>query len=410
MATSNDMSGSGSADPFNANKLVGKIGNSLENSFDGGYSFDDRLAYVPISGTTRSGIDAITTAANDPYSLAGLRSAVSSNTGIINNGGLTPGQRGALDASRAVGSDFGGMADSLAGPSTAEGDFRSIAGSLTGPSAAERGFTTLYNRSGGPSLTENELMDVARGDYLSGSNPYFEDYLSKSLSDIGTETSARYGATGRYGSSVASEGIGNAIADASVGARAAQYDKERAAQVQALGLIEGRRDNTFNQQATALSASDAARLAQLGARSGAITSADAARLAQLGARSTALGNELGANAQVFSGEQAGVGNLMAADNAAGSLYDAMLQPGRDLVSAGNLIDADANAYRAAQMDKFQRKHNGARDFAMSYLEPFLGSGAVTGGEEIPWYQQLLGYGVGLAGNALSGGLLRGAAA
>jgi hypothetical protein len=74
---------------------------------------------------------------------------------------------------------------------------------------------------------------TARGDFLNGSNPYFEGALSKSLGDVSTGVNAALGANGRYGGSPHVQALSQELGNVSTNARLGQYNQERQYQTQA---------------------------------------------------------------------------------------------------------------------------------------------------------------------------------
>lgn len=230
--------------------------------------------YAGLSGTTNQG-------------LAGLLSNAKANTGYMNDatkytqnlidrGGLTSGQTGNINAINNIGKQYGNLAA----------------------------------KAGSPSLTEGTLMGVAKGQYLNGANPYFEQNLAQATDAARTAVNSSIG--GRYGSNIHTQDLTQNVGNLENSARGAQYETERDRQLQALGAIEGTRQQGFGNQLSA------------------------------------LGAQSGNASQAFNMGQTGVGNTMNAGNNLASLYQASTLPYKDMLAAGQVRDADAQAQLNAQ--------------------------------------------------------------
>lgn len=196
----------------------------------------------------------------------------------------------------------------------------------------------LISKAGAPSLTETNLRNVANGGYLRGANPYFEANLAKAKDNTYADVMASLGGSGRTGSTVHMDELTGALGNLENSARGAQYETERDRQMQALAAIEGTR-------------------------------------------------------------QQGIANAGAGMAALPGLYEASQQPGQDMLSVGQIRDADAQAKLMADYDLSQRKdpfNNISR--YMSLMNGAQGTqGIAAKAPETPWWQQALGGAIGIAG-------------
>lgn len=192
----------------------------------------------------------------------------------------------------------------------------------------------LLANANNPSLTEQQLGGVARGEYLNGANPYFEQNLQNSLQDAGTGVNAALGANGRYGSSVHVNQLGTTLGQLSTSARSSQYENERNRQAQALAAIEGQR-------------------------------------------------------------QQGINNGQWAASNAGSLYQNSLLPYQTQLGVGQAFDADRQAAITARDQLFQNNANAPYDQLVKYQQLQNGTAQQTVTRQ-PGLLDYLGAGAGLA--------------
>jgi hypothetical protein len=191
----------------------------------------------------------------------------------------------------------------------------------------------------GPSLTEQNLMGVANGNYLNGGDPYFEQNLAKTLNETSSGINAGLGASGRLGSNLQLQSLSEGLGNVSNAARSQQYQTERDRQVQALGAIEGQR-------------------------------------------------------------QQGVGNAFAAQAALPGLYQAGLMPSQVQGQVGAAQDADALARRQGDYELFSRQANGQTDLLAKLSSILAGNASASGSttsKEVPWWQVGLGAASTIAG-------------
>jgi hypothetical protein len=192
----------------------------------------------------------------------------------------------------------------------------------------------------GPSLTEQNLSGVANGNYLNGGDPFFEANLAKTLNETSSGINAGLGASGRLGSNLQLQSLSEGLGNVSNAARSQQYQTERDRQVQALGAIEGQR-------------------------------------------------------------QQGVSNAFAAQAALPGLYQAGLLPSQVQGQVGAAQDADKQAALQGQYDLYSRNANADTDL-LAKLSSILAGNAQAGGTTQtttqpgqPWWQTLGGAAVGL---------------
>lgn len=208
-------------------------------------------------------------------------------------------------------------------------------GMFDGASAFAQG---LIDKSGAPSLTESNLMDVAKGEYLNGANPYFEANLAKAKDSTYADVMASLGGSGRTGSTIHMDELTGALGNLDNTARGQQYETERDRQMQALAAIEGQR-------------------------------------------------------------QQGVSNAMGAATALPGLYSASLLPGQTMTQAGQMRDADAQAKLMADYDLFERQD--PYSHLSKYADLLTGiqgnQGVAAKPKETPWWQTALGAATTIAG-------------
>lgn len=366
--------------------------------------------YAGLGNTTNQGLAALTGAANGAGTM--FQGAMDYAGNLVANQGLTGGQRGALADNGQLGNLYGQLADNngqtagqgrnmwqtnnlydaygnladnngqTAGQSgTIQGmqginsNLGRIAANLGGTSAAQTGYTSLYNSGGQPSLTEQQLLDTAMGKNLGGQDPYFQANLARTLGNVSSGINAGLGASGRNGSNLQSQALGSALGATSDQAYSNEYNNALARQSQALGAIEGTRQQDYTNRFNSLGAADQARLAQTQARLGALGQQQSGLSSVYGMQQTGVGNQMGAlagqgnaannafnmaqtgignqfnayagqntaNQNAFNMAQQGVNNAMSAGNNLGSLYQQSLSPGQTLLNAGQIQDADAQA-------------------------------------------------------------------
>lgn len=110
------------------------------------------------------------------------------------------------------------------------------------------GLDSLFNTasaSQGMFGTPDNIKATAAGDYLGGSNPYFEANLAKAKDSTYADVMASLGGTGRTGSNIHMDELTGALGNLDNTARGQQYETERDRQVQALGMMPGLYQNSL---------------------------------------------------------------------------------------------------------------------------------------------------------------------
>lgn len=368
--------------------------------------------YAGLGNTTNQGLAALTSAATNGQNNSYFNNATDYAGNLIKNGGLTAAQQAAIAANRGMGAQYGqlgdnngltsgqttnlkqtnslygqyaglgdnngqtaGQAGTISGLQGVNNSVGGIAAGLGGPSAAQTGYTSLYNSSGGPSLTEQQLMATATGQNLGGQDPYFQANLGRTLDNARSGVNASIGASGRYGSGNHIDTLGSTLGGISDQAYSTEYNNALNRQQQALGAIEGTRQQGFQNQFNSLGAADQARLSQINTQLGAYNQQANGLNSVYGMQQQGVGNQFNAlagqgntannafnmgqqgvgnqfnalngqnqtNQNAFNMGQQGINNAMSAGNNLGSLYQQSLLPGQTLLNAGQIQDADAQA-------------------------------------------------------------------
>lgn len=196
----------------------------------------------------------------------------------------------------------------------------------------------------GPSLTEQTLGDVAAGKYLDNTDPNFMAMLDRITNGTRADINASLGADGAYGSNIH---VG-ALADELGGLRTRALADNRAFEIgrqqQALGAIEGTR-------------------------------------------------------------QQGVANTFAAQNQLPQLLAGGQLPASYMGAIGAAEDADRQAALMGRSDLWERQYNSQSDL-LAKLSAILSGNAAAGGQTstqtsiepaTPWWQTAAGLGLGAAG-------------
>jgi len=314
-------SGSGGANPggipgsvtprnFNASDFGKSLGAAANNAFNAGNQVYQAPLYAGLSGRTNTALNNIASTAN--ASQGYMNGAMAGTQALIGNGGFA-----------------NGMGRNL----------REVEG--------------LGAAAGGPSLTEQTLLGTARGQYLNGANPYFEANLRRASDDTYADVMASLGSSGRTGSSVHMDELTGALGDLNNSARSQQYETERDRQLQAIGAIEGTRQQAF-------------------------------------------GNQMTAASTAFGMGQQGVANRMAGMAALPGIYEASQMPNQTALQVGQMRDTDAQARLMADYDLFQRRD--PYTHIARYMTLMNGSQDTAGvREEAPWWQTALGTAATVAG-------------
>lgn len=189
--------------------------------------------------------------------------------------------------------------------------------------------------------------------------------LRSNLSDKTlTDVASLFASNGRYGSDImsesAAEGLGTALA----------------------GLDYSNMQNDVNN-----------RYRSADSRAGVLGNLFTMGQTEIGNELAGLSGQAGTAGQQFGMGQTALGNEQAA-------VDAWSQ-------IGAAKDADTQGKRLGDADLYDRKKNAELDWLSKIGATFGGQGAATGAaNEAPWWQQILGYIAGNAGNALSSGAVR----
>lgn len=312
------------------NKTLNKLLGGINDAYDAGSSVFDRSTYVGPSDETRNAWAMSTGAASAPWFKTGVDTATGFNNDLLSRGGLTAGQRGAMGTA----------------------------------SDATAGYGNIFDEAGNPSLTEDTLMDVARGKYLTETDPNFQAMIDRQANRTAADINASMGANGRYGSNVHVGALGEEIGALRTGAAVQERNMQLGRQMDALSAIEGRRD-----------AGTATRL-------------------------SALSGQLGGAGQLYGMEQGGIDNSQQAAAMLPQLFSTAQLPASVYGAVGAAKDADATAKVLGEKDLFDRTANADLDL-LTRLSAILGGTAgvsptttTSTQPTTPWWQTLAGLGLG----------------
>lgn len=304
------------------------MGSDIEAAYKAGpaATFDKSL-YTGMGATTNRGMQGLLDTAN--RNSGAFQGGIDYTRGLLSGGGLAGGQQGNISTVNNIAGQYGGIASSAQSPS----------------------------------LTEQTLMARARGDEATN-NPYLDNIISQTNDSAYADVMASLGGSGRTGSNVHMETLGGTLADNESRLRYGDYDNAMRRQTEALGMIEGQRQQGLLNRMSALNA------------------------------------QAGTAGNAFGMEQQGVSNAIGAASAMPALYDAALAPSQTILGVGQAQDADAQAKRLADYELFQRRS----DPAFQHLAKYQGLlGAQSGNpqpEQQPGLFDWLGLGIAGAGTFL----------
>lgn len=297
-------------------------------------------------GTTTDAISRIKqSAAEGPSSE--VRGGLNYASGILSNGGMTQGERGALDGMRGL-----------------LGDYR------TDP--------TAQGIASAPGSVETNLDGVARGDYLGGANPFLDALINQSADTAATNVASRFSGAGRYGSGAFSRAIADATGRIATQTRFDDYNNERQRQAQTAQLI------------------DASRMGRAGL--------------SLQQQQQDFSNRSGALGNVLQGEQGARSQTQGLLGQLGALEALRDAPSQRLLAVGQMEDAqrqeEIDAARQ-QFDETQRAPWERLGLYQSAVMPIAGAGQSTSGTSMGTQQQAQASGLqqGVGGALASAGTL-----
>ena len=106
----------------------------------------------------------------------------------------------------------------------------------------------LAASGGNPSMAEQNLSNIARGGYLDRNDPIFEAVLKRSTDAAANAVNQQASAMGRTGSGTNQQVLASEIGALQNNARLGQYNQERQNQMGAIGMIDDRQNQAFNNQ------------------------------------------------------------------------------------------------------------------------------------------------------------------
>jgi hypothetical protein len=138
----------------------------------------------------------------------------------------------------------------------------------------------IYNTQG---ASESNLQDTAAGKYLTGANPYMDELIQRSQREAANKVAEQFASSGRYGSGNFAAATADATGRIATEARMADYEQERARQMQANQQIDAAKMARLGVSQNYLQAFNANRAAFAGMAPALSQARFAPALAQLGA-------------------------------------------------------------------------------------------------------------------------------
>jgi hypothetical protein len=173
-------------------------------------------------------------------------------------------------------------------------------------------YKNLMGEAGDKFYSEKYLDDMARGRLVDGGNPHLEDIIRQTERGVQNQVNARMAGMGAYGGSNYAKNITRELTNAEQRLRYENYEKERARQMQAVGMLDAAQAAGFGQQAQATAGLAGSRtqdfnnqLSSANARMGAIAG-------KTGVQGQNIQNQLGAAGQQAGVLQQGQANRLAA--------------------------------------------------------------------------------------------------
>lgn len=286
----------GSGGTFNAGQANSILGNDIMAAYlQGPGAVFGQSLYTGLGQQSQDSMQGMRDAANQ--NSGALTDALNANSGVIANGGLTSGQQGNMDALNGV----------------------------------NQNYQDIYSRSGQPSLTEQTLMGTAQGNNIGQGNPFLQDIINRSNDQIYANTMASFGGSGGVGSNLQTDQLASSIGNNTTNLLYGDYQNSLDRQMQALGAIEGQRQQGINNQMGALV------------------------------------GQAGVQGQQFGMGQTGQQNLNQAIGQAGALFNNTLLPSQIGLQIGQMQDADAQAQRLAEYEQYQRENDPNFNHIARYL-------------------------------------------
>lgn len=114
-------------------------------------------------------------------------------------------------------------------------------------------YRDVYGRAQQPGAAEDYLTATARGDYIADGNPHFRALLDREAENIGDRVSGAFASGGRYGSGAHQGVLGETTSDFMLKGLSEDFNRERAAQMQAAQAIENAQQGRLGYQLGAVS-------------------------------------------------------------------------------------------------------------------------------------------------------------
>jgi hypothetical protein len=316
-------------------------------------------------------------AASAPWYRQGLDAAAGFNGDLMAGGGLTGGQRGAIDTMGDVGSGYG----DIAGMGGLTPQQRAQIG-MTGDATAD--YASMADGAGNPSLTEDTMLGIARGDSLDYNDPIYKRMIDRVANETSADVNAAMGADGAYGSNVHVGALVDQVGGLRDSAAVAERQFELQRQKDALASIEGTRQQGTQNRFQALAG-------QLGG-AGQGFGMEGAGLDRLMAALTGQG---GAATSQYGMEQGGIDNMNTSAQQLQQLYAAGQLPSSIYGAIGAAEDADTQGKLTGEYDLATRKGNAKTDLLaklMGISTSLGGAGGTKTTTEVPdtpWWQSVL---------------------
>ena len=237
-------------------------------------------------------------------------------------------------------------------------------------------FSQVVNQSFGPSYSEQNLADIASGQQIGSSNPYFEDALRIASERTADAVNLGASSSGRYGSGAHTARLAREIGDMQTTARAGQVNQDLN---RMMGANQQMDSNRFNGLNTALSGANARASTEF----------------------QNVGNRMNASANRFNMGQQGFNNI-------GAAYQGQMAPAQTMMQIGSMYDDLMGRQINDQIRLAESDKNAAKD-AIMFRNAIYGGGGALGGSSTQTAQTpganpfLTGLGAASTGLGLLGG-------
>lgn len=261
-------------------------------------------------------------------------------------------------------------------------------------------YKNLLGNAGEEFYSEKYLDDMARGNLVGGGNPELDNIRRQAQEATQNRVNARMAGSGAYGGSNYAKNITRELIDADQRLLYENYEKERARQMQAVGMMDAAQAAGFGQEAQATAGLTGSRTQDFNNQLSSANAQMGAIAGQTGVQGQNIANQLGAAGQQAGALQQGQANRLAALGLTPQLQQASFLGGQAMLGLGDRmqgqqqkeIDADKAYYEEdrdqlwTQLSKLgaaggmgSQYGNTTQTQTPSWLETLLGGAAGVGG-------------------------------